>query len=128
MARCRLLTFTTIAILLLAACGTGITAAPTPAPTTAPTLAPTPTFGGTPRPSLRDGEPGTLDEFTPTSEEIERARASMGKGMIGVLACTLSTEYHSIVAADAQARAEALGFRIEVFDSKAQADLQPKAI
>ncbi len=48
--------------------------------------------------------------------------------MIGVLACTLSTEYHSIVAADAQARAEALGFRIEIFDSQAQAELQPKAI
>jgi ribose transport system substrate-binding protein len=130
MARCRLLAFALIALVLLAACGTSGTAAPTPtpAPTAAPTPVPTPTLGGTPRPTLRDGEPGTPEDFAPTREEIARARASLGTGMIGVVACTLSTEYHSIVAADAQARAEALGFRIEIFDSQAQAELQPTAI
>jgi ribose transport system substrate-binding protein len=119
-----------IASLLLAACGSGSTetATPSQAPTAAPTLAPSPTFGGTPRPTLRDGPPGSLADFAPTDEEIARARASMGAGMIGVIACTLSTEYHSIVAADAQARAEALGFRIEIFDSQAKAERQPAAI
>jgi ribose transport system substrate-binding protein len=123
-------TIALIAIVLLSACGSESAGAPTPtpAPTAAPTLAPTPTFGGTPRPTLRDGAPGNPADFTPTEEEIARARASLGFGLIGVVACTLSTEYHSIVAADAQARAEALGFRIEVFDSQAKAERQPAAI
>jgi ribose transport system substrate-binding protein len=130
MTRGLLLALALTAVLLLVACGSDSTEAltPTPAPTIAPTLVPSPTFGGTPRPTLRDGAPGTPADFTPTNEEIARARASMGFGLIGVIACTLSTEYHSIVAADAQARAEALGFRIEVFDSQAKAERQPAAI
>ncbi|HET9221770.1 MAG TPA: sugar ABC transporter substrate-binding protein [Roseiflexaceae bacterium] len=106
------------------------TAEPTsvPAASSAPTITPAPATGAQPHPSLTIGSLGRPDDLTPTNEEIASARATLGSGLIGVVACTLGTEYHSIVAADAQARAEALGFRVEVFDSQAQAERQPDAI
>ncbi len=71
-------------------------------------------------PTLTSDSLGSADDLTPTNDEIAVAKATLGSGLIGVVACTLSTEYHSIVAADAQARAEALGFRVEVFDLTGQ--------
>jgi ABC-type sugar transport system substrate-binding protein len=121
--------------LLLAACGTSSASqAPTGIPTSdlalqaQPTSAPVIATGGQLRPTLPSGSLGGADQLTPTNDEIAMAKATLGGGFIGVVACTLSTEYHSIVAADAQARAEALGFRVEVFDSQAKAERQPDAI
>ncbi len=120
---------------LLAACG----APPTPqAPAAIPTSAPSATVAPTaipalladarPHPTLMTGKPGSAGDLTPTAAEIAAARATLGSGLIGMVACTLSTEYHSIVAADAQTSAETLGFRVEVFDSQAKAGRQPGAI
>src|SRR5262245_5826643 len=121
--------------ILLAACGLSSTPqAPTALPTAvsaataAPTATPVLAAGSAPHPTLKTGILGSADDLTPTNGEIAIAKAAMGDGLIGVVACTLSTEYHSIVAADAQARAEALGFRVEVFDSQAKAERQPNAI
>jgi ABC-type sugar transport system substrate-binding protein len=121
--------------ILLAACGTSNTPqAPAAAPTSVPAAIATPTTtpalaaGAKSQPTLTTGSLGSADDLMPTDDEIALARATLGGGLIGVIACTLSTEYHSIVAADAQARAEALGFRVEVFDSQAEAERQPDAI
>jgi ribose transport system substrate-binding protein len=121
--------------LLLAACGAGSTpqtptGAPTPisAATAVPTATPDLATGAKPHPTLTTGSLGVADDLTPTNAEIAAAQATLGGGLIGVVACTLSTEYHSIVAADAQARASALGLRVEVFDSQAKAERQPDAI
>jgi ribose transport system substrate-binding protein len=120
---------------LLEACGAPPTpqvpaALSTPAPTVtaAPTAVPALPAGSQPHPTLIAGNPGSAADLTPNAAEIAAARATLGSGLIGVVACTLSTEYHSIVAADAQTRAETLGFRVEVFDSQAKAERQPGAI
>ena len=121
--------------LLLAACGAGGTPpAPAARPTSAsaetarPTTTPALAAGAKPQPTLTTGGLGIADDLTPTNDETALARTTLGGGLIGVVACTLSTEYHSIVAADAQARAEALGFRVEIFDSQAKAERQPGAV
>jgi ABC-type sugar transport system substrate-binding protein len=124
-----------VVTLLLAACRADVVgqtptlAAPTapPAATAAPVGAPTPARAARSRPTLTDTL-GAAEDLIPNGAEIAVARAEIGNGLIGIVACTLSTEYHSIVAADAQARAEALGLRVEVFDSQAQAEKQPAAI
>jgi ribose transport system substrate-binding protein len=120
--------------LLLAACGaTSTPQVPTgvstlSAATTAPTATPMLATDGQLHPTLTSDSLGSADDLAPTNDEIAVAKATLGSGLIGVVACTLSTEYHSIVAADAQARAETLGFRVEVFDSQAKAERQPDAI
>jgi ABC-type sugar transport system substrate-binding protein len=121
--------------LLLAACGAStVSQAPTAMPTSVsaaintPTTAPALTTDAQLHPILTIDSLGSADDLTPTSDEIALARATLGSGLVGIVACTLSTEYHSIVAADAQVHAEALGFRVEVFDSQAKAERQPDAI
>jgi ABC-type sugar transport system substrate-binding protein len=127
-------TLVLVIALLLAACGGRSTfEAPSAAATSAasistPITTPALVADTQPHPTLTDGSPGIAEDLTPTAKEIAAARAAIGGGLIGLVACTLSTEYHSIVAADAQARAEALGFRVEVFDSQAKAERQPDAI
>jgi ABC-type sugar transport system substrate-binding protein len=121
---------------LLAACGAGggtsqapaAVSASAPTATAAPTAMPAPAADMQPHPTLTTGNLGIAADLTPTAAEIAAARATLGSGLIGMVACTLSTEYHSIVAADAQTRAETLGFRVEVFDSQAKAERQPGAI
>ena len=133
--RVKLLALVLAVGLVLTACGAGSTpqapaAVPTFAAAATATLTSTPAraSGAKPQPTLTTGSLGIADDLAPTDEEIALARATLAGGLIGVIACTLSTEYHSIVAADAQARAEALGFRVQVFDSQAQAERQPGAV
>jgi len=103
-----------IAIMLLAiltACAPAVTTAPKPA---APTL-------------LTD-KLGTAADLVPTDAEIADAKATLGTGKIGIIPCTMGSEYHSTVANSAVARAKALGITAEVFDPQAKADQQISAI
>jgi ribose transport system substrate-binding protein len=135
MRRVNRLTLVLAGIMLLAACGSG-GSPPTPAalPTTAPAAATAPTAMPTlassaePHPRLTTDSLGIAADLMPNAAEVAAAKATLGSHPIGMVACTLGTEYHSIVAADAQARAEALGLRVEVFDSQAKAERQPDAI
>lgn len=72
---------------------------------------------------------GTAQDLVPTEAEIAAARTALGaKGFIGIVACNLSSEYHAAVPKAAQARADKLTLRIEVFDSETKADRQIAAI
>jgi len=82
-----------------------------------------------PKPNLTTTGLGTADDLKPTQAEIDAAKAVLGdKGLIGIVACTLSTEYHSTVPNAAKARADALGIKVEVFDSEVKAEKQISAI
>jgi ribose transport system substrate-binding protein len=82
-----------------------------------------------PHPTLTTTGLGTAQDLVPTQAEIDAAKAVLGdKGLIGIVACTLSTEYHSTVPNSAKARADALGVKVEVFDSEVKADKQISAI
>ena len=98
-------------VALLAACAPAATAVPKPS---APTL-------------LTD-KLGTAADLVPTDAEIKDAKANLGTGKIGVIPCTMGSEYHSTVANSAVARAKDLGITAEVFDPQAKADQQISAI
>lgn len=79
-------------------------------------------------PTLLTDKMGTAEDLVPTDEEVGAAVSNIGDGMIGIIACTMGTEYHSTVANSALARAETLGFTAEIFDPQAQAEQQISAI
>jgi ribose transport system substrate-binding protein len=124
---------------LLAACGpAATTVAPPPATqppapaTAAPVLVPTnppPTEIPKPTaPTLLTDKLGTAADLVPTDAEIADAKANLGTGKIGIIPCTMGSEYHSTVANSALARAKELGITAEVFDPQAKADQQISAI
>jgi len=98
-----------IATLALSACGQAAPAAP--------------------KPNLTTAGLGSADDLKPTQAEIDAAKSVLGdKGLIGIVACTLSTEYHSTVPNSAKQRADELGLKVEIFDSEVKAEKQISAI
>ncbi len=90
-------------------------------------VTPTPTLH--PQPALLTDRLGTVQDLVPTETEIEAAKTALGtNGFIGIIACNLSSEYHATVPKAAQALADKLGLRLEVFDSETKADRQIAAI
>ncbi len=82
-----------------------------------------------PQPALLTDRLGTAQDLIPTEAEIAAAKTALGtQGLIGIVACNLSSEYHATVPKAAQALADKLGLRIEVFDSETKADRQIAAI
>lgn len=83
----------------------------------------------TPHPMFTSGASGVAADLVPTQDEIELAKAVLGpEGFIGMIACTLNTEYHSTVAAKATATAAGLGLKFELFDAQLKAEKQVTAI
>ena len=124
-------------VMLLASCtppATPTTEAPPVEPTAAPVeptavpVEPTQAPAETPKPNLTTDALGTAMDLELTQEEIEKAKPILGDSVIGIVACTMSTEFHATVANAAKARAEALGFTAEIFDPNAKADQQISAI
>ncbi len=72
---------------------------------------------------------GTAEDLVPTDAEIEAAKAALGAdGFVGIIACTLSTEYHSTVAESANTHLEELGIPSKLFDSEINVEKQISAI
>ncbi|MCC6802291.1 MAG: sugar ABC transporter substrate-binding protein [Anaerolineae bacterium] len=72
---------------------------------------------------------GTAADLVPSDDEVAAAIAALGDdGFVGIIACTLSTEYHSTVAESAQARLEELGVNAQLFDSEINVEKQISAI
>ncbi len=71
---------------------------------------------------------GAPEDLEPSAGDIQAARLALGDRFIGIISCTMGTEYHATVANEAKARAESLGFRTEIFDSRAEADTQAGAV
>jgi ribose transport system substrate-binding protein len=123
-------------LVLLAACAPAATPVPTQPPATAapvvPVLVPTqvpPTEVPKPAaPTLLTDKLGTAADLVPTDTEIADAKANLGTGKIGIIPCTMGSEYHSTVTNSAVARAKELGITAEIFDPQAKADQQISAI
>jgi ribose transport system substrate-binding protein len=104
-----------------------LTACSQPTPPGAPLDVPA--EGAQPQPTLIPDQVGTAEDLEPTPVEIETAKAVLGPhGFIGIVTCTMNTEYHATVANSARARAEALGLKTAIFDSDVQAEQQVSAI
>ncbi|MCC6973981.1 MAG: substrate-binding domain-containing protein [Anaerolineae bacterium] len=87
--------------------------------------------GGSPgtAPSLADEsarpETGQPDSIALTPAEIEVARQAMKGSFVGIMPCTLETEWHSSYARGARARAAGYGFEVKIEDPKAERSRQP---
>lgn len=83
----------------------------------------------TPEATPEEAMLGTAEDLVPTDDEVSAAIAALGDdGFVGIIACTLSTEYHSTVAESAQARLEELGVNAQLFDSEINVEKQISAI
>lgn len=103
-----------VVAVLLVAC------APVSAPAGAPAAAP---------PTLLTDKLGTADDLKVTQAEIDAAKQALGEnGIVGIVACTLGSEYHSTVPNSAKAYADTLGIKTEIFDSEVKAEKQISAI
>lgn len=72
---------------------------------------------------------GTAEDLVPTDDEVAAAVAALGDdGFVGIIACTLSTEYHSTVAEQASARLTELGVANQLVDSEVNVEKQINAI
>ncbi|MCC7446110.1 MAG: sugar ABC transporter substrate-binding protein [Anaerolineae bacterium] len=74
------------------------------------------------------GDLGKAEDLKVSPDEITAAKQSLGDSLVGVLACTLETEYHSTVANNAVDQLKAYGLKAELFDSQVKADRQISAI
>jgi ABC-type sugar transport system substrate-binding protein len=72
---------------------------------------------------------GSADDLVPTDAEVEAAIAALGEdGFVGIIACTLSTEYHLTVAEMASERLTELGIANQLVDSEVDVETQISAI
>jgi ABC-type sugar transport system substrate-binding protein len=71
---------------------------------------------------------GVPEDIEPSPNDIQAGRLALGDRFIGIVACTMGSEYHATAANEAKVRAEAVGFRAEIFDSMAEADTQAGAV
>jgi ABC-type sugar transport system substrate-binding protein len=122
------LAFLLLFAILLSACGQAATpAAESEAPETAAETEAVEVTAPSAPTLITDGL-GTAEDLEPTEAEIEIARQQLEGSLIGIVACTMGTEYHATVANSAAARAEELGFTAEIFDPQQQAEAQISAI
>ncbi len=81
------------------------------------------------RPTLLADRLGQPQDLVPTSAEITAAQLALKpNGFIGIVACNLSSEYHSTVSHAAEAQAQKWNLPVQVFDSETKADRQNAAI
>lgn len=74
-------------------------------------------------------ELGNADELVPTDEEVAAAVEALGDdGLVGIIACTYSTEWHFTAADSARQRLEELGVTVEAVDSEINPEKQISAI
>lgn len=143
MRRTWMMLLTAFLVIAAAACGsettdttavaddtTTTTAAPettttTEAPeTTTTTEAPAPPERGT----ILEGEEALGTDVELTSDEADSVRAAHEGELVGIVAATMETEYHSLLANSAKDHAEELGFTAEIFDAQTSPDLELQGV
>jgi ABC-type sugar transport system substrate-binding protein len=95
---------------------------------TATPLPPTPTPITWTTPTITTDRMGTADDLTVTEAEIAAAKAHLGDASVGLVPCTMSTEYHSTVAEGARKALEGYGMKVQIVDSEAKPEKQITAI
>lgn len=110
-----------LAVIVGACSGSAASPSAEPPPSQA---AATPTVAPSEAPALP--EPGTIlvtgkvvgDEIPLTAEQEALIKATSAGKLVGIVATTLETEYHRALNDSAKARAEALGYTVEICDSQ----------
>ena len=129
--------FTALTVLVLAlglsACGQATpTEPPAPPPTEAPpTEAPPPPTEVPPlwgEPTILTDRMGTADDLVASQDEVDAALEHVGEAVVGVVPCTMATEYHFTVADEARKKLEDWGFHVQLVDPEQKAEKQITAI
>lgn len=132
----------TVGLVLIVLAGLGLLVVPglitQPTPTAPPTATPTrliltatPTFSSLlPRLAPESSRPasGPTSALALTDQEIRTARQRLQDSFVGIMACTLETEYHASLVRSARLRANALSLPVQVVDSRADRFRQPAII
>jgi ribose transport system substrate-binding protein len=71
-----------------------------------------------PKPSAAQGKLGSVDDLQVTSDEVTAAQNAIGDSVVGVLACTVKTEYHKAVAMAAIKQLATYGLNADLFDAQ----------
>ena len=113
--------------LVATACSTSGGASPTSAPTAAATTAVTPTAAPTATPApatappvgkVQVGAKGTAASLVLTDSEKTAIKAVSSGKLVGIVAATMATDYHSILNNTIKTNLEALGFTVEICDTQ----------
>jgi ABC-type sugar transport system substrate-binding protein len=120
--RVRLMTAGLILVLLLVGLGAlELRSVGTPALTQVPaTLVLTATVADSQRPAI-----GGINDLAVSPDEARLAQVSLNGSFIGVIACTLTTDYHASLARAARTQAEELNLPVKVVDSDNDSLQQP---
>jgi len=116
------------AVLSLGACAPATPIAPTPMPVTPTTVPPTPTTITWGTPTILTDRMGTADDLAVTPDEITAARAHLGDSFVGIIPCTLATEYRFTAADSARKALEGYGLKVQLVDPEARPEKQISAI
>ena len=124
-------------MLVAAACGSDDGAEPTTATTTdGPTTTVSTTVASTTTTEAIPPEPGSIlvgeealgTEVALADDEAATIAQFHGGELVGIVAATLETEYHSLLANSVKQRAEELGFTAEIFDSQVSPDRELQGV
>jgi serine/threonine protein kinase/DNA-binding LacI/PurR family transcriptional regulator len=132
----------TVGLVLIVLAGLGLLVAPglitQPTPTAPPTTIPTrlmltatPTFSSLlPMLAPESSRPasGPTSALALTDQEVRTARQRLQDSFVGIMACTLETEYHASLVRSARLRANALSLPVQVADSRTDRFRQPAII
>ncbi len=119
----------TLTVVALGACAQATPTEPPAAPPTQPPPPP-PTETTIPwgEPTILTDRMGTAEDLVPSEAEIQAALAHVGQDMVGIVPCTMATEYHFTVADEARKQLEEWGFRVQLVDPEQEAERQIAAI
>ncbi len=80
------------------------------------------------KPKIVAGKMGSAEDLSITPDEISKAQAGLGKSFVGIVPCTLKTEYHYAVAASARKTLESYGLKAQMVDPEMKSEAQISAI
>lgn len=108
--------------LLVTACSSGAAStAPSVAPSTAPSEAPptaTPVPTAPPVGTVEIGTEGDADSVVLTDAETATVKANSAGKLVGIIAATMATDYHTLLNNTMKSNLEALGFTVEICDTE----------
>jgi ABC-type sugar transport system substrate-binding protein len=80
------------------------------------------------RGAIEQGVAGSEQDLTLTPAQESKIKTAAKGQRVGIVSCTMGSEYHSSVAKAAKAEAERLGFTADVFDSKTEPSTQVQGV
>ena len=90
--------------------------------------APAQTSKETPKANVITDRLGTPEDLKVTQDEIKKAVAAAGSGMVGVLPCTMTTEYHFSLGNSTKKALSDYGFKVQLVDPETKPERQITAL